>query len=353
MNKYIKINKEFTDGEIIDAANYIKNGNVVVFPTETVYGIGVNAFCADAVKKIFEAKGRPQDNPLIVHISNLDMLQSVTCMEKITDIEWKLINAFFPGPFTLILPKNDKIPYEVTANLETVGIRMPTNIVANRLIELSGVPIAAPSANISGKPSGTKIEDIYVELKDKVDYIIDYGDSDIGIESTVAKVINGKVCILRPGKITKEDIETVVGNCIVEYDDKLFSNQNKNNKVESPGMKYKHYAPSTKCVLVYSENEEKMINKIHDVINEYRNDNVCVIGFNEHKCFFKTDLVEYINLGSKLNLLEISKNIFTALRKVDKLKPSICIVEGVKKEGIGISIMNRLIRAVSHNYIEI
>ena len=206
---------------IKEAAEIIKNGGLVLFPTETVYGIGANALNDEAVKKIFIAKGRAQDNPLILHISDMDMLSQIVDTDNISELEYRLMDAFWPGPFTIILNKNNNIANVATCNGDTVGVRMPSNKIAHDLIKEANLPIAAPSANISGRPSGTKLEDIINELKDKVDYILDGGECDIGLESTVVRVVDGNVKILRPGKITKEDIEEIVKN--EEVDDRYSS----------------------------------------------------------------------------------------------------------------------------------
>ncbi len=204
-SKYINLKETKNYEEIKQASEAIKQGKLVLFPTETVYGIGADALNEEAVKKIYEAKGRASDNPLIAHISNLEMLKKL--VKEVGRIEEKLIDAFWPGPLTIIFNKTDLVPYIITAGLETVAIRMPSNQIARKLIEYSKTPIAAPSANISGKPSGTLVEDILQELDGKVEYIIDGGKVDIGLESTVVRVIENKVHILRPGKITKEEIE--------------------------------------------------------------------------------------------------------------------------------------------------
>ncbi|MCX8074215.1 MAG: L-threonylcarbamoyladenylate synthase [Clostridia bacterium] len=351
--KLIKYNNINDDEKVIECCECIKNGGVVIFPTETVYGIGVNALDEKAVKKIFLVKGRPSDNPLIVHISNYDMLGQVCDIDKISIIERKLMDSFWPGPFTIILPKKDTISDLVTAGLDTVGVRMPNNHVALKLVENAGVPIAAPSANISGKPSGTTVEDIIDEIGDKVDYIIDAGMCDIGIESTVVKLIDNKIKILRPGKISKEDIENVIGEGNVFLDKKLFESVKKEEKVESPGMKHRHYAPNIKCILVYSNDEDKQIEEINKIIvdNVEKYNNILVLGFKEHKKYFDESM--FIDFGSKYDLSEISKNIFTALRRLDKLDCDLCIIEGVDKKGIGTGIMNRLIRACEYNYVEV
>lgn len=326
-----------------EASEVIKNGGLVLFPTETVYGIGANALNDEAVKKIFLAKGRAQDNPLILHISNFDMLNDIA--ENISEQEYKLMDAFWPGPFTIILNKKKGIAKEATCNGDTVGVRMPSNRVAYELIKRAEVPIAAPSANISGRPSGTKIEDIYNELHDKVDYIIDGGECDIGLESTVVRVVNNKVDILRPGKITKKDIEAFIAD--VEVDKNVMGQIGENEKVLSPGMKYRHYAPKTKCILVYGEDDEVVIRKINEIAKEHKK--VLVLALDEDAD--KLNMYDTIEIGSRENLLEISHNIFSALREIDKYGAELAIIEGVKPEGVGLAIMNRLIRACEHNMV--
>ena len=204
-SKYINLKNDNDYTKIKPAAESIKQGKLVLFPTETVYGIGANALNVQAVKDIFIAKGRAQDNPLIVHIANIEMLKEL--VQNVGEIEEKLIKNFWPGPITIIFEKKPIIPDVITGGLNTVAIRMPSNEIAHKLIEYSNCPIAAPSANISGKPSGTQIEDIIEELDGKVEYIIDNGKVDIGVESTVIRVVDNVVHILRPGKITPEDIE--------------------------------------------------------------------------------------------------------------------------------------------------
>ena len=350
--------EKIDDKELKKCAKIIEKGGVGIFPTETVYGIGANALDEMAVNKIFAAKKRPSDNPLIVHISDMNMLNLACDVSKLSNIQKKLIDKFFPGPFTIILPKSKNIPYNVTAGLETVGVRMPDNVIANRLIKFATVPIAAPSANASGKPSGTQVEDIYDELSSSVDFIIDGGRTNIGIESTVVKVDNDKVIILRPGKITVEDLESVVGSGNVLLAPQLFVAPKPNEKVESPGMKHRHYAPKCKCVLVYSDKEKLQIDEVNKLIDDNRTkySKICILGFNEHIEAFKNvnskkKNIEYISLGSINNYFEISKNIFTALRKLDRISCDFAIIEAVKKQGIGIGIMNRLIRACEYNEI--
>ena len=340
--KYIDLKKGIEENKIWEASNEIKNGNLVIFPTETVYGIGANALNDEACKNIFKAKGRAGDNPLIVHVNNLEMIKQI--VEEPNDIEKNLINAFCPGPFTIILKAKDIIPKSVTAGLDTVGIRMPSNKVANKLIEYAGVPIAAPSANISGKPSGTNIEDIKNEFDGKVAVIIDSGMVDIGLESTVVRVINNKVRILRPGKITKEDIEKLEFE--VEIDKNILGKYDGKEKVLSPGMKYRHYAPNTKCMMIYSKNTEKMIEKIREISESKNTLIIC-----RDKNYDKYNVEYKIKMGNTLE--EIAHNIFSILRKVDKYNVDLVIIEGMEKEGLGLALNNRLLRACEYNYLEI
>lgn len=340
MTKIYDWKKEIKQIELKEAAQLLKHGKLVIFPTETVYGIGANALDPVAVQNIFKAKGRPSDNPLIVHIHHFDQLQAL--VSDISPMEQMLLDAFFPGPFTLVLKKKDQVPDCVSANLDTVGIRMPENKIAHELLKTANVPVAAPSANASTKPSGTNLCDIQEEFEGRVDAMIDGGESQIGIESTVVRVIDGIPTILRPGKITPEDIKAVVG--VVQIDEHIFKKAE--GPVRSPGMKYKHYAPSSPCTLIYSDDEETQIK----LVNEQVKPNTIVIGFQEHQNKINCD--QFFVHGSITNYEEISHNIFTLLRKVDQSHPDQILIEGVKKEGIGIAIMNRLLRSSGYHYIE-
>ena len=357
ISEYLKLE---TAGEIIRA------GGLVLFPTETVYGLGANGLDSEAVKKIYIAKGRSSDNPLILHISDIEMLGKIA--KDISDVEFNLMNAFWPGPFTIILNKTDLVPSVVAGGLDTVGVRMPSNEIARNLIKFSNVPIAAPSANISGRPSGTNIDDIYQELADKVDYIVDGGNCNIGVESTVVRVIDGIPHILRPGKITAEEIKEVAGDVII--DKHILGKLEGNEKIMSPGMKYKHYAPNTKCLLVYDKDNLILQQKIKDTIDECLSkglkplvmclsDNVQYLS-NMYKTQIKTDTndvtdqnnnacLEIFDMGASLE--EMSKNIFTDLRKADKYGVDLIIIQGVATDGLGLAIMNRLLRACSYNII--
>lgn len=340
ISKIIDLKDNSNYEQLKECANAIKNGELVIFPTETVYGIGANGLDETAISKIFIAKGRKTDNPLILHISNMNMVNDIAT--NISDVEYKLMNAFWPGPLTIILNKKECVPNIATGNLNTVGVRMPSNEIARKLIEYSNVPIAAPSANISGRPSGTTIEDIIDELGEKVAYIINGGESKIGVESTVIRVIDNKIHILRPGFITKNDLEEISE---VVIDKHVLENITENDIVMSPGMKYKHYAPTTKCVLVYSKDNDKLIDKINELVLKYGNALVICNNNNINKF---SSAISYGNTKE-----EISHNIFRILRSVDNKFVDIVIIEGVDKEGLGLAIMNRLLRACSYNYIEI
>lgn len=345
MKRGKNVEEGYLDNNIEMASKVIQNGGLVLFPTETVYGIGANALDDDAVRKIFIAKGRAQDNPLILHISDMEMLEKIA--ENISELEYQLMDTFWPGPFTIVLNKKQGIANVATCGGDTVGVRMPSNKIAHDLIKKANLPIAAPSANISGKPSGTNLKDIIEELRNKVDYILDGGESDIGLESTVVRVINGEVKILRPGKITREDIEKVVEN--VQVDKNVMGQLNANEKVLSPGMKYRHYAPSTHCKLVYSKDNEKMVSEILKIAKVHNRP--LILSTTEN--LERYSEFECLDIGSRKNLLEISHNIFSSLRKIDTYGADIAIIEGFKLEGMGLAIMNRLIRACEHDYVEV
>ncbi len=345
---YYNWTEDTSTEELKIICNLIKNGELVIFPTETVYGIGANALDSNAVNKIFIAKGRPSDNPLIVHIANKATIDEIA--KDITEVEKKLIDSFMPGPFTIILKKKECIPSVVSAGLDTVAVRMPDNIIAKAIITYSGVPIVASSANIFGKPSGTKIEDIRKEIEGKVSAIVDGGESNVGLESTVVKVINEIPVILRPGKITPEQIEKVAGKVII--DSNIFEKPKENTKVESPGMKYKHYAPNTKCKLFYAKDEKDLIFEINKQIRIFDRD-VTVLGFEEHKDKINVPNERYIEVSKKDNIEEYAKNIYTDLRKADNIKSKIILIEGVEKKGLGIAIMNRLLRTCEYDYKEL
>ena len=208
MEEYIDLKNNIDNNKLKEVAQIIKKGGIVIFPTETVYGIGANGLDEKAIKKLYDIKQRPTNKPISLLVANIEMINEIA--KDITDIEYKIMEAFFPGPLTIILNKKDKVPNIVSANQNTIGVRMPSEIIARKIIEYANVPIATPSANISGKPSGTNVETIMKDFKGKIDCVVDSGDSKIGVASTIVKVINGKVHILREGSITKEQIEKAI-----------------------------------------------------------------------------------------------------------------------------------------------
>ena len=289
---------------IEEAGAIIRDGGTVAFPTETVYGLGANALDEEAVKKIFIAKGRPQDNPLIVHVCSKNISELV---KEVPEVAQRMIDKFWPGPLTIILEKNDIIPNMTSANLNTVGIRMPSSEIALKLIELSKRPIAAPSANISGRPSPTEVERCIEDLNGKVDYIIGGESSDIGVESTIIDCTVNPPLVLRPGGITLEMLKEIDSN--IEIDSALKSKPTENFKPKAPGMKYRH------------------LNK-----------------FNSGKV---------ISLGSENNLNEIAKNLFETLRKCDDLGVQHILCQGFEEKGVGLAIMNRLNKAAGYDILEV
>ena len=300
------------------AGKEIKRGNLVIFPTETVYGLGANALDKKAVKKIFRTKGRPSDNPLIVHIAHKSDIKKFTKdIPKEADL---LIKKFWPGPLSLILNKRKAIPSIVTGGHDTLAIRMPAHTVALALIRATGVPIAAPSANISGRPSGTQIKDIAHEFKNIDGIILDAGSSSIGLESTVLDLTVRPFVILRPGAITKEMIERCIGQKV------LYAH--KKSPAKSPGMKYRHYSPKAKVILVIG-NVKDLRNNIYDLRTEYEKlgQKACIIKFK--------------------NLKDMAKNLYSKLRECDEKGFDIAIIASVEEKGLGVAIMNRLKKAAS------
>lgn len=334
MENYLDVQHFIDEEKLKEISLELKSGKTVLFPTETVYGIGTNGLDDTAVKKLYEIKGRNFNNPINLLVNDMGM---VDCIAKdITDLEYKLMQAFFPGPFTIILKKRDIVPNILTAGLDTIGVRMPDNEIAQKLIEYAKVPIAAPSANISGKLSGTRLEDIVEDFSDKIDYIIDGGITNLGIESTIVKVIDNIPHILRPGSITPEQIKQIAGNVVV-----------KNTPL--PSSTLKHYQLNIKSVLIYSNDTEKMINKVISISKKHKN--VVIMSFSENTNNYINNRV--IDIGSKSNLAEVSKNIFLNLRKAEELKPEIILIEGCENKDLGLALMDRLLNACNHNYIEL
>ena len=332
------------ENAIEEAAEIIKNGGLVAFPTETVYGLGANALDAEASKKIYEAKGRPSDNPLIAHIASLDTLDAI--VEDVSDVANKLIEKFWPGPMTLIFKKKALVPDSTTGGLDTLAVRFPENEIAKALIEKSGVPIAAPSANTSGKPSPTKGEHVIEDLDGRVDMILDGGEVGLGLESTIIDV-TGKPTILRPGFITQEMLEQVIEE--VELDQTITEKPSEDFTPKAPGMKYRHYAPKTELVIVRGS-AERVADKIKKEID---NKNAAILTVDQHKDMYQNTDAKVVSWGSLDNMDEIAHKIFDALRKVDEWGVDIIYCEAFDEEGLGLAVMNRLTKAAGYQVIDV
>lgn len=346
--KVIKLKEENLDKDIIkEAGQMIKEGGIVAFPTETVYGLGANALDAEAVKKIFIAKGRPQDNPLIVHVANSSIEKYV---KKVPQVAKNIMKKFWPGPITIILEKSDIIPDVTSASLSTIGIRMPKNEIAKELIELSGVPIAAPSANISGRPSPTDITSCVEDLDGKVDCILGGESSIVGVESTIVDCTVNPICILRPGAITLEMLREIDRK--VYIDPVIMEKPTKDFKPKAPGMKYRHYAPKAPVKIIDGE-IDKIVEKINEIVLNYKEQGK-TIGImatdetiNEYNSAFK------FNLGSRENLEEVSRNLFHTLREFDSLNVDLILCEAFEEKGIGTAIMNRLKKSAGFDILKV
>ncbi|MCX8189975.1 MAG: L-threonylcarbamoyladenylate synthase [Candidatus Diapherotrites archaeon] len=339
----LKLNPKRPDKKKIKkAADIIKSGGLVVFPTETVYGLGANAFDKSAVRRIFETKGRPTDNPLIVHIYSKRQLNEIT--KEAPKIAKKLANKFWPGALTLILKKKQIIPSEVTCGLRTVAVRMPSHSVARALCKEAGVPIAAPSANISGRPSITSGRHAIEEFLGKVECIIDAGQTDIGLESTVLDMTSKVPELLRPGGITPEEIMSVCGEIKVG---KVAKAKGEESTPKSPGTKYRHYAPKAKVIL--AEGPEKKAIILAEKIAKAK----AIEGKKVALLLLKTERnrCHITNLSGKIKSIQlygkknIAKRLFFALRKLDSEKTEIIVANAIDENGLGLAIMNRLRKA--------
>ena len=327
----IKVNSKNLRESIKKAAEIIKSGDVVVFPTETVYGLGANALNESAVKKIFEAKGRPADNPLIVHISDVPQLKSIT--SQIPLKAKKLMEVFWPGPLSIVLKKSKNVPDVVTAGLDSVAVRMPSNKIALELIRMSGFPIAAPSANTSTRPSPTSAKHVYEDLNGKVPLILDGGDCEVGLESTVISLVTKIPLLLRPGKITPSQIEKVIGK--IEVHSNLKDKISYEKVPASPGMKYKHYSPHAQLILITPKRDFKVEFEKLNLIGK-----VGVLSFSK-----KFGVKNEVNFNS--NLEKMAHGLFKEFREFDEKGFDYIVVEGVSEEGLGLALMNRLKKASS------
>jgi L-threonylcarbamoyladenylate synthase len=324
----IKVKSKNKNNVLSKAADLIKKGEIVAFPTETVYGLGANAFNDSAIQKIFIAKGRPSDNPLIVHISDLDQLKDL--VEFVPQKAKLLMKKYWPGPLTIVMKKSSLVPLSVTAGLDTVAVRMPSNKIALELIKKANVPIAAPSANSSTKPSPTMAKHVLEDLNGKVPLILDGGNCDIGVESTVIGLVGEKPILFRPGKVTLEELKKILGEIDAP------KSVSKNSPPQSPGMKYKHYAPKARVFLFSTKNE---------LLNLIKNESFVLT---KKKCLvlgIKSFGLKFCREITFKSVKEYTKNLFLQFRWADEQNYEIIFVQKVKEEKLGLALMNRLKKA--------
>ncbi|WP_100332485.1 L-threonylcarbamoyladenylate synthase [Bacillus xiapuensis] len=343
ITKYWHVDKDVDDlksyPQIKEAAALLKNNEVVAFPTETVYGLGANALSEEAAAKIYEAKGRPSDNPLIVHIADQAQLEKL-----VADIPLqaqKMMQAFWPGPLTIIFQKKDHVLADkVTAGLETVAVRMPNHPLALAVIREAGVPIAAPSANRSGKPSPTAAKHVWQDLEGRIAGVLDGGETGVGVESTVVDCTAEVPVILRPGGITKEDMEAVVGKTV--FDPAL---KNASERPKSPGMKYKHYAPNAPMYLM--DGSRQWIQAQIDAARA-QGKKVGMLTTTEEAPFYRAEVV--IPCGSRKNLASVAHSLYDVLRTFNEADVEVIFSETFPYEGVGVAVMNRLEKAAAHRW---
>ncbi len=346
----LKINRnQFAEEELEFAAQCLREGKLVAFPTETVYGLGGNAFDATASARIYEAKGRPSDNPLIVHIADVTAFTELAT--EVPDAAYRLAEAFWPGPLTMILKKSDKVPKTTTGGLDTVAIRMPSDPVATALIRRSGIYVAAPSANASGRPSTTKAEHVIEDLDGKIDVIIDGGASAIGLESTIVDLTGEVPLILRPGYINAEQLAEVLGE--VRFDEAVLKRSATENIVaKAPGMKYRHYAPKAPLYIVEGKSEDviRYINA-EAVKNAAEGRITGILATEETKKCYTGGMVFCV--GERANAESIAAGLFDTLRSFDETGVSVIYSESFADNPLGTAIMNRLLKAAGYHIIQL
>lgn len=328
------------------AATKLQQGEVVAFPTETVFGLGADATNDAAVAKIFRAKGRPSDNPLIVHVASIDQ---ITFVEEISDTAQKLAQKFWPGPLSIVFKHRSGICDKVRAGLDTVAVRIPAHPVALELLKAANVPVSAPSANISGKPSPTCTQHVLDDLANRgISGVVDGACCEVGVESTVVKLTGNKVTILRPGKVTKQMLETVVGTGNVHLDAHL---KTEDETPLAPGMKYRHYAPEVPLLCVEGS-DEFFRDTVLEGLKTHKLVGVMYTSENEHKKEFeRDDRILALNLGSRNDVAALCQNLFSCLRSLDQSKVTQIFSETVPAEGLGFAFMNRLLKAASNQIV--
>lgn len=332
---------------IQEAGRILKEGGLVAFPTETVYGLGGDALNPSSSGKIYAAKGRPSDNPLIVHIANMQALEKI--VTQIPEAGKKLADAFWPGPLTMIFQKSSVVPKETTGGLDTVAVRMPSHKIALALIEAAGGYIAAPSANISGKPSPTLAKYVAEDMDGRIEMILDGGSIGIGLESTIVDLTDGTPTILRPGYITKEMLEKVLDEVDV---DRTILDGNSKQAPKAPGMKYRHYAPKGDLTIIDGEQVavREEINRLSKEQME-KGEKVGIIGTTENISYYEADSVK--SVGSRNDEASIAKALYQILREFDDEDVTVIYSEGFSTAGMGQAIMNRLLKAAGHKIIHL
>lgn len=346
--RIIKIEEEKIDQKLIDeAGKIIRAGGLVAFPTETVYGLGGDALNASSSEKIYAAKGRPSDNPLIVHIAEMEALSKI--VKKVPETAVKLAERYWPGPLTMIFEKADCIPRETTGGLQTVAVRMPSNRIARALIKASGGYIAAPSTNRSGRPSPTTAKYVIEDLDGRVDMIIDGGEAQIGLESTIIDLTEDVPVILRPGYITQEMLKEVLDN--VDTDAAIMKGDT-DKPPKAPGMKYRHYAPKGNLTIVEGQ-AFRVVEYINEQVKKWKEEGkkTGVIATDETAGSYHADIIK--SAGGRQEEEQIARQMFRILREFDDEKVEIIYAEGFEKKGLGCAIMNRLLKAAGHQVIHL
>lgn len=331
-----------TEESILQAAALLQRGELVALPTETVYGIAADARNGEAVRKIFEAKGRPQDNPLIVHICGMEMLRGI--VSEVPERARKLAEAFWPGPLTMVMPRGTEVSEVTCAGLDTVGVRMPSHPVVQAVIRASGVAFAAPSANLSGKPSPTNAQDTLADMKGRIPLILDGGESAVGVESTVVSVVGEAPILLRPGYITKEQMETVLGEP-VQVSAAILEKLKEGEVARSPGMKYKHYAPRAQVIILRGEFEN-----FRRYVEAHKADGVWALCFEGEETALPVPSIVY---GKNHDGITQAQHLFSALRELDRRGAKIVYARCPEQDGVSMAVYNRLIRAAAFRVVSV
>ena len=343
-----KVNPElFEDKELKKGCGILQSGGLVAFPTETVYGLGGDALSPEAANKIYTAKGRPSDNPLIVHVADMDGVCDVA--KNISEKAYALAKAFWPGPLTMVFEKQEKVPLSTTGGLKTVAVRMPVHPVAAALIRCSGIYIAAPSANTSGRPSPTRAEHVIEDLDGRIDMVLDGGQVGIGIESTILDMTDEIPVILRPGYITKGMLEEVIGE--VKIDPAVtIEEPDRSIVAKAPGMKYRHYAPKGRLIIVEGK-PEKVVEQINALVHEKEEEHkkVAVIAAEESKADYQCS--EVYSIGSRKTEGSIAAGLYDILRKMDDIGAEYIFAESFADDKMGQAIMNRMLKAAGYHRI--